>query len=102
MTLRARRTGSATGDMGIWARRDAFEEAGGFGARALCEDIAFTDRLRRTHPWAVIPLRLGTSARRWQANGQSLTMLRMWAVRAGFRVGLPERWLVRVYRGRSR
>ncbi|MBM4390613.1 MAG: TIGR04283 family arsenosugar biosynthesis glycosyltransferase [Deltaproteobacteria bacterium] len=102
MTLRARRTGSATGDMGIWCRRALFHEAGGFGARAICEDLDLTDRLRQVEPWAVVPLRLGTSARRWQANGQSLTMLRMWAVRAGYRVGLPESWLVRVYRGRSR
>ena len=102
MTLRARRTGSATGDMGIWARRGAFEEAGGFGKSVICEDIQFTDRLRRRYPWAVIPLRLGTSARRWEANGQTLTMLRMWAVRAGFRVGLSEAWLVGVYRGPRR
>ncbi len=102
MTLRARRTGSATGDMGIWARRGAFEEADGFGKSVICEDIQFTDRLRRRHSWAVIPLRLGTSARRWEANGQTLTMLRMWAVRAGFRLGLPEGWLVGVYRGRPR
>ncbi len=102
MTARARRLGSATGDMAIWVRREAFFAAGGFGTRDICEDLALTDRLRGQAPPRVIALRVGTSARRWQQEGVTRTMLRMWAVRGGYRLGLPPGWLVPLYRGRPR
>jgi rSAM/selenodomain-associated transferase 2 len=102
MTVRARRTGSATGDMAIWARRDLIDRVGGFGARGVCEDLDFALRAREVAPCCVLPLRVGTSARRWEAEGVTRTMLRMWAVRGGFHLGLPDRTLTAMYRRNPR
>lgn len=97
MTLRARLTGSCTGDMGIWARRSLFEAVGGFPDWPLCEDLAWTDRARRLARAEVLAPRLRTSARRWEKHGVVSTMLRMWMVRAGYRLGQDPASLVRWY-----
>lgn len=98
MTLRARLTGSCTGDMGIWARRELFDAVGGFPEWPLCEDLGFTDRARGLSPGAVLSPRLLTSARRWEAQGVARTAARMLVVRAGYRLGCDPASLVRWYR----
>lgn len=102
MTLRARKNGSVTGDMGIWCRREAWISGGGFGQRRVGEDLAFSAHLRRMEPGTVLPLRIGTSARRWEANGVARTMLRMWLVRSAFYAGVSDEILLRLYRSAPR
>lgn len=102
MTARARRTGSCTGDMGIWATRGLFVEVGGFPAWPALEDIAFSDAARARAPAGIVPLRFGTSARRWDAEGQTQVMLRMWAIRVGYRLGVPPMTLTTWYRSAPR
>ncbi len=53
MNLRSRLTGIATGDQAIFARRGAFERAGGFPAIPLMEDIAFSKSMKREGPPAL-------------------------------------------------
>ena len=53
MNVRSRLTGIATGDQAIFARRGAFERAGGFPAIPLMEDIAFSKAMKRGGPPAV-------------------------------------------------
>lgn len=100
MTLRARLTGSATGDMGVWARRGLVERVGGWPALAAFEDLVFTDRLRALARWEVLTPRLTTSARRWEARGITRTMARMMALRAAYRLGADPARLAEAYAGR--
>lgn len=102
MNLRARGTGAATGDMGLWCRADLFRQLGGFGPLAAFEDLSFTDRARRAAPWAAAPGRLGLDARRWVAGGVWRTIARMWALRAGYRLGVEPGRLVRMWEGLPR
>lgn len=101
MTLRARWTGVCSGDMGLWADRRYFEALGGFGNTAF-EDLAFADRARRQDPCEVLDPLLLTSARRWQSEGVTNTVLRFWMIRLGYRVGVEPGRLAGVYRSRPR
>jgi rSAM/selenodomain-associated transferase 2 len=92
MTARARLTGSCTGDMAIWCDRALFERLGGFATPAAFEDLDFADRARSAEPWAVLDPAVTTSARRWERNGVGRTIVSLWALRLGHRLGLdPER-----------
>ena len=102
MTRRARWTGAMTGDMGIWARRDLFTAIGGFGSLPALEDLDFSDRARRVAPWSLAGPALGTSARRWSAEGVTRTMARMLALRVAYRLGVPPARLARRYRSAPR
>ncbi len=89
MNVRARRGGSCTGDMGIWADRSFYWSVGGFPGMSACEDLAFTDAARLQAPPTVLSPALGVSDRRWRGQGMNRTILRMWAVRSAYRLGLP-------------
>jgi rSAM/selenodomain-associated transferase 2 len=102
MTARARRGGACTGDMAPWFRADFFRELGGFPRWPVLEDLGISDRARARAPCAVLPLRVGTSARRWEAEGITRTMLRMWAVRGAYRAGVPVDPIARWYRTHPR
>lgn len=92
MTRRAYRTGSCTGDMGIWARRAFFTALGGFAPLAAFEDLEFSDRARARTPACVLRPAIGTSARRWTQEGVSRTLVRMLALRIAYRAGVdPDR-----------
>lgn len=102
MTARARRTGSCTGDMGLWFSRELFGALGGFAPLPALEDLDLSDRARALHPWAVLEPRVTTSARRWELEGTTRTMLRLWALRAGYRLGVDPDRLARSYRSTPR
>jgi rSAM/selenodomain-associated transferase 2 len=99
MNARARVGRSATGDMGLWVRRSLLDQIGGFPPITLCEDLAFCAAARRAGSMAVVPLTLGTSARRWHQNGVSRTILRMWLVRSLYHAGVEPAVLARLYGG---
>jgi rSAM/selenodomain-associated transferase 2 len=95
---RTRVTGRGTGDQGIYVRREVFEGIGGFPDWPLFEDVALASRLRRFGRPAVSAGPLETSARRWVGDGIVRTMLRMWALRAGYLLGVPPSRLARRWR----
>lgn len=95
MTRRAARTGVCTGDMGIWVDRAFFEAVGGFGALPTMEDLSFADRARARAPAEVLAPAIATSARRWTQEGVSRTIVRFWALRLGYRLGIPAETLAR-------
>ncbi len=102
MNRRARRSGSCTGDMGIWVRPAFFAEIGGFAALSAFEDLDLTDRARaRVRPEVLEPP-LVTSARRWTREGVTRTMARMLALRAAYRVGGDPASLARRYASHPR
>lgn len=87
MNLRSRMTGIATGDQGIFVRRDLFEVVGGFAPIDLMEDVAMSTALRRLARPTVAPVVLGTSSRRWEAEGCLRTILLMWELRLRYFLG---------------
>jgi rSAM/selenodomain-associated transferase 2 len=97
MNLRSRLTGIATGDQGIFVRRDLFEALGGFPGQPLMEDIALSARLRALARPLCLRARLVTSGRRWQRDGVIRTVLLMWWLRLAYWLGAPPERLARCY-----
>lgn len=87
MNLRARLSGVATGDQGLYVRRSVFRAVGGFPDIPLMEDIAFSKRLRYSWPRKVISAPLLTSSRRWERDGVLRTILLMWRLRLAYCLG---------------
>ncbi len=99
MNARSRLTGIATGDQGIFVRRALFEQAGGYAAIPLMEDIALSKTLKRLagRP-ACIARRIATSGRRWEIHGPWRTIFTMWRLRLAYALGADPARLVRQYR----
>lgn len=85
---RSRATKVATGDQGLFVRREVFERMGGFQDIPLMEDVAFSRRLKRMGRVACLRSRVVTSARRWEADGVWRTIFRMWALKLLYFAGV--------------
>ena len=97
MNLRSRLTGVATGDQAIFARRDAFQAAGGFPAIPLMEDIELCKRLKRLSRPLCLRERVITSGRRWEKHGVLNTIVLMWRLRLAYFCGADPKELARLY-----
>jgi hypothetical protein len=86
-----------TGDQGIFVRRDAFEAIGGFPEIPLMEDVEFSRRLTRRGKTILLPVRIATSARRWEASGPVRTILLMWGLRLAYFLGMPPARCAEIY-----
>ena len=89
-------TRTATGDQAIFVRRSAYELVGGFAAWPLFEDIDLVTRIKRLGRFVVQARTVTISARRWLRYGVWRTTVMMYALRAGYYVGLSpfrlKRW----------
>ncbi|MBI5513978.1 MAG: TIGR04283 family arsenosugar biosynthesis glycosyltransferase [Deltaproteobacteria bacterium] len=97
ISLRSRLIPSATGDQAQWFRRAFFWRLGGFPDLPLFEDLRIVGTAAGRGRYACVPLRVGTSARRWQAHGVSRTMARMLLLRGLYHLGVDPRVLARFY-----
>jgi rSAM/selenodomain-associated transferase 2 len=97
ISLRSRITRTATGDQAIFVRRSVFEALGGFPDFDLCEDLDFSRRLKRAGQVVCLHTRVTTSARRWRRDGLARTVLRLWAIRALYLLGVPPSRLKQIY-----
>jgi rSAM/selenodomain-associated transferase 2 len=98
MNLRSCITGIATGDQGIFVRRNCFEAIGGFQPIPLMEDIEISRRLK-TWSWpCCIRDKIVTSSRRWEKNGIFSTILLMWRLRLAYALGFNPEKLVNSYK----
>ncbi|MFO1424456.1 MAG: TIGR04283 family arsenosugar biosynthesis glycosyltransferase [Candidatus Competibacteraceae bacterium] len=97
MNARSRLTGIATGDQGIFVRRETFERVGGYPAIALMEDIALSRLLKRQSRPVCLRQRLTTSSRRWERDGIPRTILLMWRLRLAYFLGADPDRLARIY-----
>jgi rSAM/selenodomain-associated transferase 2 len=97
MNTRSRLTGIATGDQGIFVTRSCFEQAGGFPAIPLMEDIALSRALKRRSPPACLRQCLLISTRRWLEHGTVRTILLMWGLRLGYFLGISPQRLAGYY-----
>lgn len=97
MNLRARFSGIATGDQGIFITRVLYEKAGGIPAIPLMEDIALSHTLKRYNRPAVLRQKLLTSPRRWEKHGVTKTILMMWGLRLAYFIGVDPARLAKYY-----
>ena len=97
MNWRSRLTGIATGDQGIFVRRDVYRVVGGFAPLELMEDIEFCSRLKWFSKPACLPGPLVTSSRRWEQNGIVRTVFLMWTLRFLYWLGVSPERLARWY-----
>jgi rSAM/selenodomain-associated transferase 2 len=97
ISLRSRISRTATGDQAIFVRREVFERLGGFPDLELCEDLDFSRRLKRAGRVACLRSRVTTSSRRWSRDGVLRTVVRMWAIRAMYLLGVSPARLKRIY-----
>lgn len=94
---RTRRFTTATGDQGIFLRRAVFEAIGGYRDLPLMEDIALFNELKRRGRVVVLPQKIEISPRRWLKFGVWRTVLLMYALRAGYWLGVPPATLKRFF-----
>lgn len=99
MNRRSRLTGIATGDQGIFVRREAFERVGGYPDIPLMEDIALSRALKRLDRPVCLHQRLITSSRRWERDGIWRTVFLMWRLRLAYWLGADPARLARRYYG---
>ena len=97
MNWRSGITAIATGDQGIFAHSRLLEAIGGVPSLPLMEDIECCRRLRRLAPPRRLEQALVTSARRWQHDGTTRTVLLMWWLRLRYWAGADAAELARRY-----
>jgi rSAM/selenodomain-associated transferase 2 len=98
MNARSRWTGIATGDQGVFVRRDAFAAVGGFPPLPLMEDVALSAALKRVSHPLCLHERVTTSGRRWESHGVLRTIVLMWWVRLRYFFGTSPERLAEIYR----
>ncbi len=97
INFRDRITSGFTGDQAIFVRKKVFEEMGGFKDFPIMEDLDFARRLKRFGKVVRIPLKVTSSARRWEKKGVLKTIILMWFIRLSYLLGIPPEKLKRFY-----
>jgi rSAM/selenodomain-associated transferase 2 len=97
LNWRSRLTGIATGDQGIFIKREAFQGVGGFPEIDLMEDISLSKILKKIGPPLCLRQRVVTSSRRWEKNGIIRTVLLMWYLRLAYFLGDDPKHLASLY-----
>lgn len=98
MNRRSRWTGVATGDQGIFVRREVFERLGGYPDIPIMEDVALSKRLRSLARPCCLRTPLVTSSRRWLRRGVWRTIGLMWMLRLAYFAGVSPTRLRIFYR----
>ncbi|HEU0046250.1 MAG TPA: TIGR04283 family arsenosugar biosynthesis glycosyltransferase, partial [Nitrososphaera sp.] len=81
-------TRTATGDQGIFVRRDIFSAFAGAPDWPLFEDVELVRRIKKAGKFAVIKTPLTISGRRYIKNGVIPTALLIFTLRLGFWLGV--------------
>jgi len=89
INLRARLRGSATGDQGIFVRRDVFQSIGGAPDWPLFEDVELVRRIKRAGKFVVLKTSLTVSGRRYIEHGVFRTALLIYSLRLAYWLGVP-------------
>lgn len=93
---RCRRFGLPYGDQGLLISRAFYQELGGFKPIPLMEDVDFVRRIGR-YNLVMLEADAVTSAARFKRDGYWLRSLRNLFLLGLYTLGVPPRWLVRVY-----
>ena len=92
----------AFGDRALFARRDAFEAAGGFPDQPIFEDLDLVRALRQRGRFVFLDADVETSPRRFVRHGALAQQLRNLALWLGWNAGVPPARLKRFYSDRDR
>jgi rSAM/selenodomain-associated transferase 2 len=76
-----------TGDQAIFVRTETFRAVGGYPGIPLMEDVELSRRMRRAGNTVLLPFRVASSGRRFEAWGPLRTVLFMWRLRIGYLLG---------------
>jgi len=98
INLRARLRGSATGDQGIFVRRDVFQSIGGAPEWPLFEDVELVRRIKRAGKFTVIKTPVTVSGRRYIQHGVLRTALLIYSLRFAYWLGVPPQRLKNWFR----
>lgn len=94
MNLRSRWTGIATGDQAMFARKDTLlAYASNLNEYPVMEDIYLSKQLKKITRPACIDTVVVSSARYWEKNGITTSILKMWAFRLLYFFGVSPRTL---------
>lgn len=88
INARTKITRTATGDQGIFVRREIYETSGGFENWPLFEDVRFVTNLKNHGAFVILPAYIIISGRRYIANGPWRTTFLMYALRIGYWLGI--------------
>jgi rSAM/selenodomain-associated transferase 2 len=97
LNLRANNTRGATGDQGIFVRKEVFKRLGGYTNIPIFEDLDLMRRMKKAGHVAVIDAPIRISPRRWLEHGYLKTHLLMWGLRLLYLAGVPPHRLARFY-----
>jgi len=98
-SLRSRITRIPYGDQAIFMKRDIFSAMGGFKDMPIMEDVDLMQALKRSgRSIVIIPRKVRTSSRRWEAEGIIYCTLRNWALITLYMFGVSPDKLARLYR----
>lgn len=89
------------GDQTIFARRAAFDEAGGYPSSLLFEDLEFSRRLRHLGRTTLIRNPVLASSRRFDDEGNALRLLKNLCLMAAYEFGVHPNRLARRYYGQT-
>jgi len=95
---RRRRWGIFYGDSGIFCRRLVFEKLSGYRLLPIMEDYDFARRLGKAGRLARLECPIRVSDRRWRNSGLFRTMWSWFVIQGLYSVGVPPRYLARLYR----
>ena len=90
--------GMRCGDHGIFCRRSAFVDAGGFPDVPLMEDVEFFRRLRRCGRVVYSNKRIGASPRRYETVGPARLTFAYGSIATLYLLGVSVSTLARIYR----
>lgn len=98
INIRSYISGIATGDQGIFVKRDIFESVNGYTDIPLMEDIDLSKKLKNIKRPVCLSSVLITSSRRWENKGIIVTVLLMWRLRFLYWLGVSPVILAEHYR----
>ena len=98
MNVRSCLTGIATGDQGIFVKKDIFTAVNGYPNIPLMEDIEISKKLKSISRPICIKEKLTTSSRRWEEKGILSTVLLMWKFRLLYWLGVSADKLAAQYK----
>ncbi|ADQ15469.1 TIGR04283 family arsenosugar biosynthesis glycosyltransferase [Halanaerobium hydrogeniformans] len=96
--LRAKYLNLIFGDQGIFIRKKAFQEIGGFPEIELMEDWEFSKKMAAYGDLEFLEDKIYTSARRWEKNGVLKTFFLMHKIKILYILGVKPRKLKKIYK----
>lgn len=97
MCRRSSITHVATGDQGLFFKKEFFDQLTGFPEIPIMEDVAISKKARSLHKPKIASSAIMTSSRRWEKNGIGKTILLMWWMRLAYLLGTSPERLHRLY-----